>query len=272
MFNKIAVATAPPATVVAGRVAIAALVLLAMMRAMRLRLPPLGRDWLSYAVLALLGNALPFFLITWGQKVIDSALAGILMAIMPLTTLLLAHLFVIDETLSRNRLAGFTLGFVGIVVLMGPAALAGLGGSPLQIVSQLAVLCGALCYAVNSVIARLTVRSNFLVASAATLLIAAMVMMPLALALDRPWSLSPSAISVASMVWLGIGPTAIATICYFTLVSSAGPTFMSLVNYLTPLVAVFAGVALLHEHPGAAAYTALILILTGIAVSQLRRR
>jgi drug/metabolite transporter (DMT)-like permease len=271
MFIKIAVASAPPATVVAGRVAIGALVLVAMLRAMRLRLPPFGRVWLSYAVLALLGNALPFFLITWGQKEIDSALAGIMMAIMPIATLVLAHLFVTDEALSRNKLVGFTLGFIGIVVLTGPAALAGLGGSPLQIVSQLAVLCGALCYAVNSVIARLTIRNNFLVASAATLLIAAVVMLPLALALDRPWSISPTAASVASIVWLGIGPTAVATICYFTLISSAGPTFMSLVNYLSPLVAVFAGVALLHEHPGPAAYTALILILSGIAVSQLRR-
>jgi drug/metabolite transporter (DMT)-like permease len=271
MFNKLAVASAPPATVVAGRVTIGALVVIAMVRAMKLSLPPLGRVWLSYAVLALVGNAVPFFLITWGQKVVDSALAGILMAFMPLTTLLLAYLFVTEDALSRNRLAGFVLGFFGIAVLMGPAALAGLGGSLLQIVSQLAVLGGALCYAANAVIARVTIRSDFLVASAGTLLIAAVVMLPLALVVDQPWALELSATSVVSIVWLGVGPTAIATICYFTLISSAGPTFMSLVNYLAPLVAVFAGVTLMREHPGPEAYAALALILAGIALSQMRR-
>jgi len=97
------------------------------------------------------------------------------------------------------------------------------------------------------------------------------VMLPLALVVDQPWALELSATSVVSIVWLGVGPTAIATICYFTLISSAGPTFMSLVNYLGPLVAVFAGVTLMREHPGAEAYAALALILGGIALSQMRR-
>ncbi|MCW5603052.1 MAG: DMT family transporter [Burkholderiales bacterium] len=272
MFNKLSVATVPPATVVAGRLTIAALILLMVMHAQRLRLPPPGRIWVSYAALAMIGNAIPFFLITWGQKVVDSALAGILMAIMPLATLLLAHFFVAGERLSRNRLAGFALGFGGIVVLMGPAALTGLGGSPLQAVSQLAVLCAALCYAANSVLARRTIRDGFLVASAATLLLASALMLPLALVIDQPWSAAPSASSVAAIVWLGIGPTAVATICYFALISSAGPTFMSLVNYISPVVAVICGVALVNEHPGTEAYVALILVLAGIALSQLRRR
>jgi len=271
MFNKLGVATVPPATVVAGRLVVGAAILVAVVYALGLKLPKPGRAWLPYTALALVGNAVPFYLITWGQKIVDSALAGILMAAMPLVTLVLAHYLVYGERMTRNRVLGFLLGFSGIVLLMGPAALTGAGGSVLQIVSQLAVLSGALCYAANSVMARLMVKGDVLVASAATLAVAAAVMLPLALAFDRPWTLAPSFSSAAAVVWLGIGPTAIATLCYFRLIGSAGPTFMSLVNYLNPVVAVFLGVTLMSEHPGAEAYTALALILAGIALSRLRR-
>lgn len=272
MFNKLGVATVPPATLVAGRLTIGAIILIAAVHARGLRLPQLGRAWRPYAALAMVGNAVPFYLITWGQQVVASALAGILMAVMPLATLVLAHFLVHGEHMTRNRVIGFTLGFLGIVLLMEPTALDGIGGPALQMVSQLAVLSGALCYAANSVMTRLTVKSDVLVASAATLTVAAVVMLALALVLDRPWTLAPSFSSAAAVIWLGIGPTAIATLCYFRLIGSAGPTFMSLVNYLSPVVAVFLGVTLMGEQPGIAAYAALALILAGIALSRLRPR
>jgi drug/metabolite transporter (DMT)-like permease len=272
MFNKLAVASVPPATVVAGRLALGTITLLVLLYARGLRLPPLGPIWGAYALLGFLGNALPFFLIAWGQQVVDSALAGILMAAMPLATLVLAHFVVHGEHMTTNRLAGFVLGFLGIVFLMEPAAVAGIGGAAIQILAQLAVLGGALCYSANSVLARLLIKTDFLVAATGTLLVAAALMLPIALLHDKPWTLHPSGASLASIVWLGVGPTAIATICYFRLISSAGPTFMSLVNYLSPAIAVFLGVTLLGEKPGVAAYAGLTCILLGIAISQWRRR
>lgn len=271
MFQKIALATLPPATTAASRLVIGACVLLAVVYARGLRLPPLIKVWRLYALLALVGNAVPFYLIAWGQQAIDSALAGILIAIMPLATLVLAHHFVHGEHITRNRAIGFVLGFSGIVLLMGPAALTGLAGSALQVVSQLAVLAGALCYAANTVVARLSVKSDVLVASAAVLLLASAMMVPVALVLDHPWALLPSAASVASVVWLGIGATGIATIFYFFLIGSAGPTFMSLVNYISPCVALLLGVVIMNEEPGPNAYAGLALILSGIALSQYRR-
>ena len=121
-------------------------------------------------------------------------------------------------------------------------------------------------------LARLTVKTGFLSAATGTLLVAALLMLPVALMFDAPWTLEASAASVASIVWLGVGPTAIATICYFALIGSAGPTFMSLVNYLSPAVAVFLGVTLLGEQPGVIAYTGLGMILLGIGLSQWARR
>src|SRR5689334_21382237 len=171
MFNKLGVASVPPLTLVAGRLTIGTLTLLVLLYAKGVRLPPLGTIWIAYGVLGVVGNALPFFLITWGQQVVASALAGILMAAMPLATLVLAHFLVEGEQLTAARVAGFALGFIGIVLLMEPAAAAGLGGAALQIVAQLSVLCGALCYSANSILARLLIRTDFLSAATGTLLV-----------------------------------------------------------------------------------------------------
>lgn len=270
MFNRIAVSDLPPLTVVAGRVGVAALVLTLIVYATGRRLPPPGRIWAPFVLIAVIGNALPFYLITWGQQVVESALAGILMAGMPLATLVLAHFLVAGEHLTRQRAAGFATGFAGIVVLMGPAALAGVGGDVLRIVSQLAVFGGALCYALQSVLTRLIIKGDVMVAAAATLIVASLIVLPVALWQDRPWQLAPGAGSLAAVAWLGVMPTALATILYFQLIRSAGPSFMSLVNYLSPGVAVFLGVALMGEHPHANAYLGLVLILSGIALTQRR--
>lgn len=272
MFVKLGVATVPPATLVAARLVIGALILVAVVRALGHTFPPPGRIWLTYAVVAVVGNSLPFLLISWGQQTLDSALAGILMAIMPLSTLVLAHFFVAGERMTRNRVAGFALGFAGIVVLMEPAALTGLGGSGHDVLAQLAVLAGAVCYATQSVLVRVKLAGNVMVASAAIITIAAAISLPIALAVDQPWRLAPSPASFWAVIWIGVGPTAIATLAYLKLIGSAGPTFMSLVNYCVPVVAVFLGVALMGEAPGAHAYTGLVLILAGIALSRLRRR
>lgn len=269
LFNKLGVATVPPATLVAARLVIGASILVGVMRWRGLAFPPPGTIWLRCLALGLVGNAIPFYLITWGQRVVDSALAGILMAVMPLATLVLAHLLVQGERMTAGRVIGFLTGFAGIVVLMAGK---GAGGpAAMEIVYPLAVLGGALCYAANSVMTRLLVRGDVLVASTVTLLLASVVAVPVALYTDRPWMLAPSASSIAAIVWLGVGPTAIATLCYFRLISLAGPTFMSIVNYLSPPVAVFLGVFLLGETLHFSAYTGLVLILTGIAISQLRR-
>jgi drug/metabolite transporter (DMT)-like permease len=273
MFIKLGVASVPTATLVAARLILGAAILLAVVYLRGARLPAFtranARIWGNLLILALLGNCIPFTTITWGQQSVDSALAGILMAVMPLTTMVLAHVFVQGEHMTRARVAGFVLGFAGIVVLMGPSALLGLAGNSIATLSQLAILFGAVCYAGNSVLTRLLARGDdVLVASAAMLLVASVVALPVALMMDQPWRLAPSASSVAALVWLGVGPTAIATVVYFKLIALAGPTFMSLVNYMSPVVAVFLGVALLGETPGLNAYVALTLILIGIGVSQ----
>ncbi len=271
MFNSIAVSSLSPLVIVAGRVGVAAIVLIVFVYASGRRLPALDRHWWPFVVVALIGNAIPFYLITWGQQVVESALAGILMAFMPLATIVLAHFLIAGEHMTKQRAIGFAGGFCGIVLLMGPAALAGIGGDAVRVISQLAVLGGALCYAMQSVLTRLIIKGDVLVAAAATLLVASLIVVPLALWQTPLSTLAPRWQSVAAVGWLGVVPTAIATVLYFQLIRSAGPSFMAVVNYLSPSVAVLLGLWVMGEHPSPNAYLGLALILVGIAVAQRRR-
>jgi len=268
-FTKIAVHATAPATIVLARVFLGAATLTVLLFAVGLRLPPPGRIWGQFAALGIMGNALPFFLITWGQHGIDSGLAGILMAIMPLATLLLAHFFVDGERMTPRTAVGFLAGFAGIVVLLGPSALRELGGTRSDIERQAAVLAGALCYAVNVVLARRLPPTPLLVVSSATLIAATLVMLVvLTLQGHRFGEMLPTWRSLPSVLWLGFMSTAAATLIYFRIIASAGATFLSLINYLIPVIAVIGGTMVLGETLPVSALLALALILAGVALSQ----
>ncbi|MGF1640367.1 MAG: DMT family transporter [Rhodospirillales bacterium] len=267
MLTKIAVAAMPPSTVVAGRLGIAAVVLSGALVMAGRRLPGWGRHWLFFVAMALIGNCIPFWLISWGQQRIDSGAAGILMAAMPLATVVLAHRFVDGERLNRSRLLGFATGFCGIVVLVGPEALLELGGGGSALLSELAVLAGALCYAVATIVARRRPHSDALVAAAGVTIAAAVMMAPAAAGAGLP-PVALSAGAVAAVLVLGVMSTALATVVYFKLVTVAGPSFLSLINYLIPLWAVLVGMVVLGERPEWTALLALAMVLSGIALSE----
>lgn len=271
--TKIAVAALPPSTIVAARLIIAAVVLALIVAATRRRLPRGRRSWGFFLAMAVVGNALPFYLITWGQQAIDSGLAGILMAVMPLGTILLAHFFVEGEALNRAKLGGFLLGFAGIVVLMGPTALLELRGTGTALLAQLAVLGGALCYATNAIVARRRPNeADALTASACVLTIASLLMLvPGQAGMAALPARIPPLAAVAVLV-LGLFGTALPTLVFFHLVAAAGPSFLALINYLIPLWAVAAGMLVLGERPSLRALVALALILCGIALAELLGR
>lgn len=268
MLTKIALASLSPTAVVAGRLVVASLLLLALWSVTRRRLPGGLRVWWYFLLIALFGNALPFSLISWGQAFIDSGLAGILMAVVPLFTLTLSHYFIPGERLTRRRVAGFSAGFFGIVVLMGPDALTAMRHIDSQLLPMLAVLAGAACYAIAAILARLRPAGDAVSSAAATTLIGALLMLPVLLQdVDGSAIHLARGIDIAAVVVLGIFSTAVATIIYFRLIGSAGPAFVSQLNYLIPLWAVLVGVAFLGEQVQAEQLYALLLILGGIAIS-----
>jgi drug/metabolite transporter (DMT)-like permease len=268
LLTKVAVAAIAPLDLVAGRFVLGTAVLLALLIVTRRRLPAGGRLWLFIVAIALAGNCIPFWLISWGQQRIDSGLAGILMAIMPLTTVMLAHFLVAGERLNRFKAAGFLLGFLGIVILMGPAVLLELRGSGAVLLSQLAVLGGAVCYAVNTIIARHRPQSDALVAAAGVSLVACLIMTPVSVATGPPDLSAVPASALAALVALGVVSTALATVVFFKLIALAGPSFVSLINYLIPAWAVLAGMLVLGERPGWTAFAGLALILCGIGLAE----
>jgi drug/metabolite transporter (DMT)-like permease len=211
-------------------------------------------------------------LITWGQQRIDSGLAGILMAIMPLTTVVLAHVFVAGERLNRFKAAGFLLGFLGIVVLIGPSVLLELRGSGAVLLSELAVLGGAVCYAVNTIIARRRPESDALVVTAGVSLVACLIMVPASAFTGLPDLGQIPAEALIAVVILGVVSTATATVVFFKLITLAGPSFLSLINYLIPAWAVLAGMLFLGERPEWTALAGLAFILSGIALAETKGR
>jgi len=272
LFTKIAVGSIPPLTVAAGRLTVAAVVLIAAAAAAGASAPRDGRRWSSIAAMAIIGNAAPFFLISWGQVVVDSAVAGVLMAAMPLVTVVLAHFFVESEPLRGVTLVGFTMGFAGIVVLVGPSVLGRLGQDATVAIRQAAILMGAICYAVNAIIARRLEPTPPLVVAAATMTLAAAITLPVALVVERPWTGDLAPRSILAVMHLGLVATALAMTLFYRAIASAGATFLSLTNYLIPIVAVVAGIVFLGEAPRWNLYVALALVLGGIGVERTGNR
>jgi drug/metabolite transporter (DMT)-like permease len=273
LLTKIAVGGLPPDLVVAGRLIVAALLLVPAAWMLATRPVAGARLWVFYVLIAVFGNVLPFSLISWGQTFIDSGLAGILMAVMPLATLGLAHFLVPGEHLTRYRATGFLLGFGGVVVLVGPDAFADLVNGQGHLMPMLAVLGGAFSYAISSILARLRPTSDALFSAASTISLASLMMVPiLFMSGDVEVQVVPDTLHLIAVGLLGVFATAIATIVYFRLVKSAGPSFVSQLNYLIPLWAVGIGMLFLGEEPEPNHLYALGLILSGILITQLERR
>ena len=271
LFNQIALGSFPPTTLVAFRLIIGAIVLIIAMWWY-------GIPWHSspkllgyFLAMAIIGNAVPYFLIAWGQQYVSSGLAGILMAVMPLATLFLAHFFLPSEPLSTYRVVGFVFGFAGIVILMGPQSLLEISNAGTTLLAQLAILGGALCYALGTIIARLRPESDDLLTATMVLILAGLVTLPTSLLVESPWTKPMSIAAASSLALLGLIASGLATVVYFKLLRSAGATFLTQMNYLIPVWALAAGALFLHEQVTLKTALALAVILLGIAISQSQR-
>jgi drug/metabolite transporter (DMT)-like permease len=213
--------------------------------------------------MGLTNSAIPFMLIALGQLRIDSSLAAILIATVPLFTLVLAHGFTEDKSTPR-KIAGTLIGFGGIVLLVGPAALAGLTAG---VVGQLLVVGGALCFAITQILAKRHRGGTPVVNAACSLTCSALWTVPLAFLLEEPWQAEPAALGIAALAALGVLSTGISHLVFFLLIHSTGPSFVTLNNYISPPVGLMWGILLLGENPPWTAYAALAVILVGVAVA-----
>jgi len=262
---KIGVRSVPAFSLTAIRLVVATAFMSALAWVMQERITGGPRLWGLITLSAFFGNALPFTLISWGEERIDSGLAAILMAVMPLATYLMAHLWTKDEKLNGPKAIGVSLGFIGVIVLIGPAKLAALGSDTVR---QLAVAGAALCYGLNAMIARGLVGVPRHALVAALMLLSMLMIVPASLVHDSWRALEPTRESLIAILVLGIAQTSIGTVLMFLVVARQGASFFSQINFLVPLFGVAWGALILGERPSANAFAALLIILAGIAAAR----
>lgn len=265
LFIKVAVEDIPPLTLVLGRVAIGATFLLVVLLAQGRRLPDDRQLWRHLAVVAMLHNALPWVLLSWGEQYIDSALASILNGTTPIFTIVLAHFLVPGDRITTTKVLGVLLGFAGLFLLILPSLSGGVQASTWGL---LAVTAAAAIYGVAMIYSRNHLRGlPPLVAPTSQLLLATAYMAPLALLFDRPWTLArPSTAALVSLLLLGILGTGLAFIVYYRLLETASPTYISMVTYVIPVFGVILGVLVLGEQLTWYALAGFALILLGVMV------
>jgi drug/metabolite transporter (DMT)-like permease len=245
-FAEVALSELRPFTIVLGRVSIAAVVLNIIVRSTGKRMPTALKMWIPFLVMGLLNNLIPFSLIFWGQTRISISLTAILNATAPVWTVLLAHFLTADERLTPNRLVGVLFGLMGVAIMIGLDALQGLG---LNVIAQLAVIGGAVSYAFAGIYGKRFKGTPLIVTATGQISGAALMMIPLALLVDKPWLLPmPDLKVVGALLGLALLSTALAYIIYFRLLSSVGATNLLLVTFLIPVSAIFLGTMILGEH------------------------
>ncbi len=267
MFIKIAVRELAPATLVAGRIGIGALTLAivvpvmvggrATLAAIRANLP-----WL--VAIGLVNMAVPFWLLSWGEKRVDSGLASIIQGAVPIFNAVIAFGFFREVRVTGLRLAGVGIGFVGVAVLVGAQPHG-------RVLAALAVVGMAFCYAVGQLFAARHLASvQPPVVALATTAVAALAMLPFGIA-QAPHHV-PHWKTIASVLALAIPLTAFAFLLFYAIIAGAGAAYASLVTYLVPPIALAYGAVFLGEHVGAAAIAGLVLILAGVGLGTGRLR
>ena len=264
-FISVAVETVPPLTYVWLRLSIAAAGLWLFLRWKGEALGLPRQVWGSMLLLALLNNVVPFALFGWGQTHIASGLASILNATTPIWGVVVAHIFTRDERMSPRKIAGVLLGFGGVAMMIGPSLLANVGTDAL---AQLACVVASLSYALAAVWARRfkAMRLAPMTVTTGQLSVGALIMLPIALLVDRPWLAPlPPAGAWGAILALALLCTAFAYVLYFRLIDSAGATNALLVTLLVPPTAILLGAAFLGEALAPQDFAGLGLIALGLA-------
>jgi drug/metabolite transporter (DMT)-like permease len=264
-FLGVAIKELPPFTIVLLRVGLAALILNGLVVALGLRMPGDKTLWPAFLGMGLLNNVAPFCLIVWGQAHIASGLAAILNATTPLATVVVAHFLTEDEKMTAPRFAGVLFGLAGVATMIGPEALRGLGAN---VVAQFAVLLAATSYAFAGVYGRRFARMGVdpLLTATGQVTASTVMLAPIALAVDRPWTLAvPSLATWSAIVGVATLSTALAYILYFRILATAGATNLLLVTFLIPVSAILLGSLFLGERLDPRHFLGMALIGAGLA-------
>ena len=260
---KVAVQTVPPLTVVAVRALVGGLILLAALgpNVKLLGQVASGASLRALVIQSAFTCVIPWILIAFAMRELDASLAAILNSLSPIFIFLLTALVTRHEPVTRRKFVGVVLGLAGVVTIVGVDALGGLGTRTL---AEIACIAGAFSYAVAGVMGVRFARVTPLVPAAGTTLIAAMVLIPLALVIEQPWTAQPSSASLLAVLAAAVFSTGLAMVVYFRLLATVGSIAMSSQAYLRILVGVGLGMAFLGETPTPQTLVGLGLVVAGV--------
>ncbi len=260
-FVEIAVVEMTPLTLVMCRVGIASIILLPYVYISGEKMPKSPGLWGAFLIMGALNNLIPFSMIAWAQKHIDSSLASILNATTPIFSVVLAHFLTRNERITPNRITGVLVGWLGVTILIG---IESLKGFDTQVMGQIAVLSAAFLYACAAIFARRFKDISPVVVATGMLCGSTVMIIPIAFIIEQPLQLTPGLLTWLSMLGLAVLSTSLAYIIYFRVLATAGATNSLLVTFLIPISAISLGVLILGERPGWNAFGGMGLIFLGL--------
>ena len=269
MVIEIALQGMTPFWLAAGRIGFATILMLAVWAALGFKLfetPPTASTRYTVLAIGAFSSAVPFILLSWGQQFVTSGFAGVSMASVGLIVLPLAHVLVPGEEMSLRKLGGFIIGFVGICILIGGQAFES-SGATLEAPGRIACVMAAACYAVSTTLMRRLPKVHPIGLATVLFLVGSAIVIPAAFVVEGPPPI-PDQKTALVIAFLGLVPTAAASLLRVLVVRSAGPVFMSLTSYQVPVWSVILGAAILGEPLPSSLLLALVFILGGVGLSQ----
>ena len=264
LFMKIAAEGLPILTLVLIRVGVAAVVLQVAVTLLRSPRPKGAPIHIRYALMGIFNNLLPSALIVYATIRIGAGAASILNATAPIFTLVIAHFATMDEKMTAPKLAGITLGFLGVVAMSAPGAMAGVGSEQVAI---LAMLAATFCYGLSAMIGRSFHGIPPLISAAYQLTASTLILAPIVLLIEPPWTLAaPSAEALTAALALALLSTALAYVLFFAVIARSGATNVMLVTLMIPVSGVFLAWLFLGEAFQMDEAAGMVLIALGLVV------
>ena len=270
-LNKLALDSYTPEVIVAGRLIVGSAFLIVLVYFMYKRFTINFAQLNYYLFMSLVGIVIPFIAIINGQKHIDSAMAGILMATMPITTIMLSHFFLVDEKMNKQKFIGFIISFFGVFILIYRDNLFINNSFSSTLESQLLVMLGSTLYSVAAIYGKKYKMTDPVSASTGTILFATFFMTIYLLFIDESNANLIELMLNTNILLLGILCTAIATIIYFQILQTSGASFLSIMNFLIPLWAILFGILILDDAFSWNYILGLAVILLGIKLANSTR-
>jgi drug/metabolite transporter (DMT)-like permease len=268
-FIKIGVETIPPVTLIATRTLIAGAILLAVIKGRGLALPKDLATWRRFLFQACLNSVIPFTLIAWAERIVDAGLAAILNSTTPIFAFLLTVLITRHEPVTGRKVFGVVAGIAGTCLIIGIEAFHGIGD---ELPAQLAIVAATVCYAGAAIFGRGFKGLDPIMPAAGSLVCGAIILIPISLAVDRPWTLTPSTASILALLGLSVFSTALAFVIYFRLVHTLGSVGTTAQAYLRVPIGVGIGIMFLGETMTSTAWIGLACVIGGVAAMTIPAR